>query len=133
MKRDGESNLVTIHNTKLKDGEAPHRKTLEFCQVELGTYDAKGRPVTSGVLVDTDKQPSPEQKSTNLGKNEEIVWQAIRSRMAKGESTEAAVIRDDLKAQGLDVSNFSRVRTSLLNKGLIKDDNGRLIPVNLND
>ena len=133
IKRDGESNLVTISNTKMKDSESPAAKTLELRSVELGIHDAKGRPVTSGVLVDTDRQPSPERENPNLGKNEEIMWQAIRSRVMQGESTEAAVIRDDLKAQGVDVRNYSRVRTNLINKGMIRDDDGRLIPINLSD
>ncbi|GAA4650843.1 helicase RepA family protein [Kistimonas scapharcae] len=133
IRRDGDSNLVTISNTKMKDSESPAAKTLELRSVELGIHDAKGRPVTSGVLVDTDRQPSPERNNPKLGKKEEVMWQAIRCRMKQGESTEAAVIRDDLKAQGFDVRNFSRVRTNLLNKGMIEDDNGRLIPINLSD
>ena len=126
IKRNGDSNLVTVHCTKMKDAEPPEPLNLELRGVDLGVLDEKGYSVTSAVLVDTDLEPvQTEKKQWKPTGVQEAILQAIRSRQTSKESTTRAVIRDDFKAQGASVSNFSRNLNTLIEKGLIGgDDNG---------
>ncbi|WP_257284221.1 hypothetical protein [Endozoicomonas sp. SESOKO1] len=71
-----------------------------------------------------------DDKPLTLSKNQEALYQTVRSRTASGEPTTVAVIRDDLKAQGLAISNFSKWLEALVSKGLIRFDGDTLIPVN---
>ncbi len=120
VKRDGDSNLVTINSTKMKDAEPPAPLNLELSVVELGIRNHKGLMETSAVLIDTDKKPAPEAKpSRKLSGNHEAVLQAIRSRTATKEPTTREIIRDDLKAQGINPKNITRWLNKLLEDNLI--------------
>jgi len=126
IKRDGDSNLVTVNCTKMKDAEPPKPLNLELKGVELGVQDEKGYPVTSAVLVDTDLEPvQADKKQWKPSGPQEAILQAIRSRQALKEPTTRAVIRDDFKAQGTSTGNFSRDLNKLIEKGLVGgNDNG---------
>ena len=126
IKRDGDSNVVTVNCTKMKDAEPPKPLNLELKGVDLGVLDEKGYPVTSAVLVDTDVEPTQaEKKHWKPSGPQEAILQAIRSRQALQEPTSRAVIRDDFKAQGAGISNFSRNLNKLIEEGLVGgDDDG---------
>ncbi|MGY0218371.1 helicase RepA family protein [Endozoicomonadaceae bacterium StTr2] len=129
LTRQDDSMLVRVKNTKMKDAESPESKTFELKVVGLGQKDHRGREVTSGVLVDTDRQFEEAALPVRLSANHEALLQAVRSRVMRGESTERAVIRDDLKAQGLNVNKFSNWVKKLVDDGLLLDTEKGLTPV----
>ena len=92
--------------------------------------DNDGDKVVSLVCSIDGQEPPEEPQDIKLGKAEEQVWQAIRSRKASQETTGYQVIKDDLKAQGFDISNFSKVVTKLINKGVIDNQDKDLIIIN---
>ncbi len=128
LTRQDDSMLVRVKNTKMKDAESPEPKTFELKIIGLGKKDHHGREIVSGVLVDTDKQ-FVETTQVRLSANHEILLQAVRSRVAKNESTVRAVIRDDLKAQGLNINKFSNWINKLVGDGLLEDTEKGLMPV----
>ncbi|UYM14754.1 AAA family ATPase [Endozoicomonas euniceicola] len=115
--KKSEDSIVTLSCTKMKDGVEPKPMNFEFATVDLGVIDKKGRMITSAVLLQTDKEPQQVDKIKPLGKNKEAVLQAVRSRMAAGEPHTYAVVRDDLKAQGIKISNYSNWVTDLVESG----------------
>lgn len=116
---------------KLKDGGEPKKQLYELSENYLFT-DKDGDPVKSLVCSNIGIEVPDEEESVDikLGKNEQSVWQAIRSRMASQETTGYSVIKGDLKAQGFNVSNYSKVVESLIKKGVVEKVDGDLIPVN---
>lgn len=91
---------AVVTSTKSKDEKEAPARVFWMCEHHLLT-DTDGESVTS--LVTSDKgeippEPSAEPEAATLPtKNEVAVWEAVRSRMASGDSTAVAVIRDDLK------------------------------------
>ena len=109
-----------LEHTKAKDSEEQPAQVFDMYERFLFT-DRDGDDVCTLVPSDTGREPPAEQepdKQVSLSKNQEALLQAVRSRTATGESTDKAVIRDDLKAQGLSISNFSKWLTSVCEKGL---------------
>ena len=117
MKKD-ELGTIELKCTKMKDGLEPKPINFQIVPVELGIQDEDGEEVVSAVLVQTDKTLTVESKAPKLTGNHEALLQAVRSRKATGESTNKAVVRDDLKTQGLDTKNFSRWLTFVIDAGL---------------
>ena len=63
-----------------------------------------------------------------LSDNHMALWQAIRSRTARNEPCNRAVIRDDLKALGINTKHFTRWVQKLIDDGLVIQD-GDLLSV----
>ncbi|UYM18220.1 AAA family ATPase [Endozoicomonas euniceicola] len=127
--KKSDDSIVTLSCTKMKDGVEPKPMNMEFATVDLGVIDKKGRMITSAVLLQTDKEPQQDTKPVKLSANHEAVMQAIRSRTAIGESCTVALIRDDLKAHGLNVNAYSKWITALVEKGLVRIDGDTMIPI----
>ena len=96
--------------------------------------DRDGEAVASLVLHDVEREPrdiDPELADVkHLTENHAALWQCIRSRKAKGEVCNRAVLRDDIIA--MEGENGRKAFTRWLNKlvkdGLIKiDDSGEVI------
>ncbi|EMW5170080.1 MULTISPECIES: Cro/Cl family transcriptional regulator [Raoultella] len=86
--------------------------------------DDDGDEVASLVVYDTPREAREIDPALvgapKLSDNHMAVWQAIRSRTAKGKPSTRAVIRDDLKAAGMDTSkHFSRWLTKLIDLGMV--------------
>ena len=115
--KKSEDNIVTLSCTNMKDGVEPKPMNMEFATVDLGVINKKGRMITSAVLLQTDKEPQQVEKIKPLGKNKEAVLQAVRSRMAAGVPHTYVVVRDDMKAQGIKINNYSVWVTDLVESG----------------
>ncbi len=138
VKRPNMENLELILSCeKMKDDEPIQRLgyALESHNVSINKY---GHHINSLVVLPAgygvESELRAELKSTgvsNLTNNHEAVLQAVRSRTSKSEATNIAVIRDDLKAQGLATSNFSKWLTKLLADGLLKETPNGLVCINV--
>ncbi len=130
VKREGEARALILSCTKMKDSEEPERHAYDLRQVDLYTDD-DGDEVASLVVYDTPREAREIDPALagapKLSDNHMAVWQAIRSRTAKGEPSTRAVIRDDLKAAGMDTSkHFSRWLTKLIDLGMVVKDGENL-------
>ena len=127
--RQQDSRLFSLKGTKMKDADRPEPKNFELQIINLGITDHRGKEVTSGVLQETNETVAPPVKKVRITENHEAILQAVRSRTAAGESTSRAVILDDLRAQGLKVSAFSRWVNKLIDDGLLSERNGAFYPL----
>ena len=122
VKREGEGKALILSCTKMKDAEEPERHAYDLRAVELYA-DEDGEMICSLVVRDVPreaKEIDPELAGVSkLSGNHMALWQAIRSRTAKGEPCTLAVIRDDLKATGIDTKHFARWVKKLTDNGLI--------------
>lgn len=122
VKREGEARALVLSCTKMKDSEEPERHAYDLRQVDLYT-DEDGDNVASLVVIDRPrevKEVEPELAGVSkLSGNHMALWQAIRSRTANGENCTRAVIRDDLKAAGIDTKHWVRWLDKLKDDGLI--------------
>ncbi|MBD1225959.1 AAA family ATPase [Xenorhabdus griffiniae] len=121
--------------TKMKDAEEPETKAYDMRVVELFT-DKDGEDITSLVLVDRPRDPVEEEDIghvSNKTDNHTALWQCIRSRTALKEPCSIALVRDDLKAIGVNVKNFSRWLTKLEQDGLIARNGQELTIINQNN
>ncbi len=131
VKREGEGGALILSCTKMKDAEELERKAYDLRTVELFT-DSDGDKVHSLVVMDEArdaKEVDPDLAGVaKLTGNHMALWQAIRSRIAKGEPCTRSIIRDDLKAIGMDTRHFSRWVQKLLDDGLIIQSGEALAP-----
>nr|WP_115827584.1 AAA family ATPase [Xenorhabdus cabanillasii] len=122
INREGKKGgALVITCTKMKDAEEPETQAYDLRVVELFT-DKDGEDITSLALIDRLRDPVEEEEIgliANKTDNHTALWQCIRSRTALKESCSIALVRDDLKAMGVNVKNFSRWLTKLEHDGLI--------------
>ncbi len=134
VKREGEGLALILSCTKMKDAEEPERKAYDLRTAELYT-DEDGEMVCSLVvraLGREAKEIDPELVGINkLSGNHMALWQAIRCRTEKGEPCTRTIIRDDLKAMGIDTKHFTRWVKKLLDGGLIVQNDDILTPKSL--
>jgi len=133
IKREGDAKALVLTCTKMKDSEEPERNAYDLRTDEL-FHDEDGELVTSLVVIDKPREVNeldPELIGiSKLSDNHMSVWQAIRSRTAKGEACTRAIIRDDLKAMRIDTSkHYSRWLNKLVESNLISLD-GEIIHIN---
>jgi hypothetical protein len=125
VKREGDGQALILSCTKMKDAEEPERKAYDLRTAELYT-DEDGEMVCSLVVRDVPreaKEVDPELAGVEkLTDNHMALWQAIRSRIARGEPCNRAVIRDDLKATGINTKHFTRWLQKLIDDGLVIQD-----------
>lgn len=125
VKREGEGLALILSCTKMKDAEEPERRAYDLRTVELYT-DEDGDMISSLVVRDVPreaKEVDPELAGVEkLTDNHMALWQAIRSRIARSEPCNRAVIRDDLKAAGINTKHFTRWLQKLIDDGLVIQD-----------
>ncbi|EOB4988551.1 helicase RepA family protein [Salmonella enterica] len=101
IRREGEGGAIILTCTKMKDAEEPKQAAFDLRTVELFT-DRDGEIVSSLVVRDIPREArelDPElAEIKNLTGNHAALWQSIRSRKAKGETCNKAVLRDDMEA-----------------------------------
>lgn len=132
ISREGKGGALIIACTKMKDAEEPETKAYDLKVVELFT-DADGEHITSLSLVDKPRDPQESDEIefiANKTDNHTALWQSIRSRTAMNEACTVALVRDDLKAMGVNVKHFSRWLTKLEKDGLIKREGQELLIIN---
>lgn len=136
VKREGEGKALILSCTKMKDAEELERKAYDLRTAELFT-DNDGDKVHSLVVRDEAreaKEVDPELAGVSkLSGNHMALWQAIRSRTASGEPCTRSVIRDDLKATGMDTRHFARWVDKLIDDGLIVQSGEVLTPQSLRE
>nr|WP_247712306.1 AAA family ATPase [Morganella morganii] len=137
VRREGEDPAIILSCTKMKDAEEPPRKAYDLHSVDL-YVDEDGDQITSLVLNDEGREARDDDPASDpdlagvprLTDNHVALWQAIRSRTAKGESCTRAVLRDDMKAMNFDVSKkFSRWLDKLEKDNLIAFRGEEIIPL----
>ena len=115
----------------MKDAEEPERRAYDLRAAELYT-DEDGEMVCSLVVRDVARDAreiDPELVGVEkLTDNHMALWQAIRSRIARNEPCNRSVIRDDLKALGINTKHFTRWVQKLIDAGLVIQD-GDLLSV----
>ncbi|SDI97380.1 Bifunctional DNA primase/polymerase, N-terminal [Ferrimonas sediminum] len=126
---EGSQLAATLTCTKMKDDCGATQLAYPLRPVTL-FEDNDGDPVTSLVVLDegfiveeSDSEPQP------LTQNQMAVWQAVRSRQAKGDGTDRKLIIDDLKKLGMKTANFSRWLEALVVKGKLRIDDNSLTAI----
>lgn len=137
VKREGDGKALILTCTKMKDAEEPERKAYDLRTAELYT-DEDGELVCSLVVHDEPreaKEVEPELASVSrLSDNHQALWQAVRSRTARGEPCTIAVIKDDLRATlGTEKvrKSFPRWLDKLESEKIIRIDGESLYPVTI--
>jgi len=135
VKREGDGKALILTCTKMKDAEEPERKAYDLRTAELYT-DEDGELVCSLVVHDQPreaKEVEPELANVSrLSDNHHALWQAVRSRTAKGEPCTISVIKDDLRATlGADKvrKSFPRWLDKLESEQIIRIEGENLYPV----
>ena len=128
---EGEQPTYTLTHTKSKDSEEQKRQAFELKSKFLFTDSDGDDQYTLVATGQGGEVPEAEQetKVKPLGKNKKAVLQAVRSRMAAGEPHTYKVVRDDLKAQGIKIGNFSNWVTDLVEDGHLEKRDDDLIPI----
>ncbi|AYC17336.1 DNA primase TraC [Dickeya dianthicola] len=137
VRREADGQALILTCTKMKDAEEPPRRAYDLTAVNL-YVDDDGEPVTSLVLRDegrevrddpTDADPAL-SGITRLTDNHVALWEAIRSRTASGDGCTRALVRDDMRAMGFDVSKkFTRWLDKLVKDDLIALDGENIVPL----
>jgi len=136
VRREGEGGALILSCTKMKDAEEPPRQAYDLVPVDL-YIDNDGDQITSLVLNDEGRpvmdDTDPELTGiTRLTDNHVALWQAIRSRTANGDACTRALVRDDMRAMGFDVSKkFTRWLDKLEKEGRVICDGEHIRPVSL--
>lgn len=132
ISRESDGNALVIACTKMKDAEEPEAKAYDLRVVELFT-DSDGELVTSLIVIDKPREPKEEDPLSgtvsNKTDNHTALWQCIRSRTALKDLCTVALVRDDMKAMGIDIKHFRRWLAKLENEGLVRIDGNDLHPV----
>jgi|GEM_PF-312544 len=132
VRREGGGGAIILTCTKMKDAEEPRPTAFDLREAELFT-DRDGEQVASLVVHDVPREPrdvDPELADVkHLTGNHATVYQFIRSRKAKGEPCNYAVLRDDVIASMGENGRkgFRRWLNKLINGGLVSvDDAGEV-------
>ncbi|WP_445773836.1 helicase RepA family protein [Shewanella sp.] len=132
IERESEPKLAYILKaTKSKDEKEQPAQAFELAEHKLFT-DHDGDDICSLAALNVGMEPleAISQDTKPLSANEQALYQAVRSRMASGESTDVALIRDDFKAQGQKgISNFSKWLRGCVEKGVLQQTEDRLVTV----
>lgn len=124
VRREGRRNAITLSCTKMKDAEMPEVTAYDLSEAEI-CIDDDGEPVTSLVLNDVPRQPDDDDSPVTPGvpymtHNHAALWKCINQRISRNQSCTRALLRDDLRARGMNVDKkFSRWLEKLLREQLI--------------
>lgn len=127
IRREGDGGAIILTCTKMKDAEEPKQAAFDLWPVELFT-DRDGELISSLVVRDIPREArelDPELAEVkNLTGNHAALWQSIRSRKAKGEPCNKAVLRDDMEAMMGEKArkSFHKWLEKLVRDGLIEVD-----------
>lgn len=138
VRREKESHIedkaFILTCTKMKDAEEPDKSAYDLRPIEL-YYDDDQELISSLVIIDAPRKAQesgvnkyPELKDIpNLTNNHIALWECIRNRTQENGTCSKAVIRDDLRAMGLDVDKkFTRWLRKLETAGMIIVQEGNI-------
>ncbi|WP_102452161.1 AAA family ATPase [Vibrio breoganii] len=131
---EGEGLAMVLSHTKSKDDKEQLKQLFNLVPIKL-FVDSDQEYVTS-LVAENQGQDAPQEAEASaipLSKHEQTLYQIVRSRLAVGESATVEIVRDDMKAQGLTINNFSRWLSGAISKGVISEENGVLVPNSLSD
>ena len=126
VKREDSHHALILNCTKMKDAEEPERKAYDLRPVDL-YVDDEGERIGSLVVRDLPREAKETDPALvgvpNLTENHTALWQSVRSRTQRGDPCTRSIVRDDLKAMGIDTGkHFSRWLQKLVESGLLKVD-----------
>ncbi|WP_416413235.1 helicase RepA family protein [Pantoea sp. App145] len=136
VRREGEGGALILSCTKMKDAEEPPRQAYDLFPVDL-YVDNDGDQVSSLVLKDEGRPVNESDDEGNaalagisrLTENHLALWKAIRLRTANGKPCTRALLRDDMRKMGFDVSKkFNRWLEKLVRDGLVICDGEHVRP-----
>ncbi|WP_288443368.1 hypothetical protein [uncultured Pantoea sp.] len=110
MKREGENIALILTCTKMEGAEEPKRRAYNLQPVRLYT-DQEGEEIHSlalqDVARDVDEHDPHLSRIPNLSENHATLWALIRSRTENWDACIRTLLRDDMKAMGIDLSKTS--------------------------
>ncbi|MEB5973498.1 helicase RepA family protein [Pantoea dispersa] len=122
VKREDENIALILSCTKMKDAEEPKRRAYDLQPVRLFT-DEEGEEIHSLAVQDVAREADEREPELagvpNITGNHMALWQAIRSRIASKEACTKMIVRDDLKAMGINTKHFTRWLQKLTDDDLI--------------
>ncbi|MCJ2375663.1 helicase RepA family protein [Vibrio sp. ZSDZ34] len=126
---DSEGESLTLSCEKMKDDQ-PIKPAAYTLKPVMVFTNHEGKNIYS-LSVDSDEAREVPDVDSHPEKSEMspvqvALWEIIRSRSASGESTVREIIRDDFKALGYPVKNFSRSLQRLQNRGVVIEQHGQL-------
>ncbi|MDE1220213.1 helicase RepA family protein [Vibrio aestuarianus] len=112
---------------KMKDDQPLPDQAYNLKPTYIFTND-EGKAIYSLVVdsASSEVEQQESKKSVTLTSAQASLWEIVRSRSASGESTTREVVRDDYKALGLPMNNFSRSVQQLIDKALLEQRDGQL-------
>ncbi|GAK82807.1 replicative helicase RepA [Vibrio ponticus] len=112
---------------KMKDDQPLPDRAYNLKPIYVFTND-EGKAVYSLVIdsASSEVEQQESKKPVTLTSAQTSLWEIVRSRSASGESTTREVVRDDYKALGLSMNNFSRSVQQLIDKALLEQRDGQL-------
>ncbi|PMM44929.1 helicase RepA family protein [Vibrio breoganii] len=123
---DAAKPAMILANTKSKDEKEQSSQMFTLDSIFL-FMDSDGENVTSLAAVDIGEEPpAVEEQKSPLSPNEQSLYQIVRSRMADGKQVPVQIVRDEMKAQGLNINNFSRWLAGAIAKGALEEKEGFL-------
>ncbi|PMM87104.1 hypothetical protein BCT45_05160 [Vibrio breoganii] len=128
-----DSPALILSHTKSKDEQEQKRQQFELESCFL-FIDSDGETVKSLVASSVGAEPvnnQDERPEALLSDHEQALYQIVRTRNLNQEASTINVVRDDLKAQGLNTTNFSRWLKGTKSKGVIAEIDGKLRTVSL--
>lgn len=113
---------------KMKDDQPLPEQAYSLKPTYVFTNDA-GKSIYSLVVESNSSEVTMHepQKQVVLTPTQTSLWEIVRSRTARGDGTAREVVRDDFKALGLPMNNFSRSLQQLIEKELVEQRDGQLV------
>lgn len=118
---ENQKDIVTVKNTKMKDGEMPECMTFAFEYVDLGIQDEDGEPVFSSVITPIAAGILNMKNPIETKKSEEA---AINILSAFPEGMPVREFHAAMKNKGMVQRTVKRVKDELETSGKIKIDGG---------
>lgn len=116
---DNTKDILTIKNTKMKDGEIPESMIFAFQYVDLGITDEDGEPVFSSVITEA-AEGIMSMKSPQETKSNEAA--AIRILEANPEGIALREFHAEMRTLGMSQKTVKRVKDELIASGKAEID-----------
>ncbi len=140
VSQDEQSEILTVKNTRMKDGQRPKDMHYKLEDVDLGRSYSWGEAMTSAVLIPQSLEKKPheapmgkKQKET-LRMIENAIDEKRRSNHARGEYSEPVGLTNKeyserCRLAGMDKSNAYNLKKSLIERKKIVEDSDTLYVV----
>ena len=117
-----QSRSLVLTSTKMKDSETPPKAVYELFAHHL-SFDPDGDAITSLALSDQGAKPACSDSGNRpLTKNQQIVIDEIIAADSAGKHPTYKLIREAVKAKGMDTKHYYRWVSDLIARGLLLRD-----------